>query len=274
MCRVLEVERSGFYAWFKQPESKRALEDKRLLTKIRQFWAESGFVYGYRNITKDLKDDNEQVGKNRVHRIMRQNDISSHRGYKKHRGFSGGDLSLVVPNTLARAFDVDAPDKAWVTDFTYIRTHEGWLYLAVVIDLFNRQVVGWSMKNNPRAELVIDALMMALWRRQPKGTVLIHSDQGVQYTSSDWRTFLKDHGLEASMSRRGNCHDNAVAESFFSNLKTERIKRKIYPTRNEARADIFNYIELFYNSSRRHGNNNGMSPVQYEEQYLRKLAAV
>jgi putative transposase len=116
--------------------------------------------------------------------------------------------------------------------------------------------------------------MMALWRRQPKGTVLIHSDQGVQYTSSDWRTFLKEHGLEASMSRRGNCHDNAVAESFFSNLKTERIKRKIYPTRNEARADIFNYIELFYNSSRRHGNNDGMSPAQYEEQYLRKLAAV
>ena len=205
---------------------------------------------------------------------MRQNDISSHRGYKKHRSLSGGDLSLVVPNTLAGAFDVDTPDKAWVTDFTYIRTHEGWLYLAAVIDLFNRQVIGWSMKNNPRAELVIDALMMALWRRQPKGTVLIHSDQGVQYTSSDWRTFLKDHDLEASMSRRGNCHDNAVAESFFSNLKTERIKRKIYPTRNDARADIFNYIELFYNSSRRHGNNDGMSPAQYEEQYLRKLAAV
>jgi putative transposase len=130
------------------------------------------------------------------------------------------------------------------------------------------------MKNNPRAELVIDALMMALWRRQPKETVLIHSDQGVQYTSSDWRTFLTDHRLEASMSRRGNCHDNAVAESFFSNLKTERIKRKIYLTREEARADIFNYIEMFYNSSRRHGNNDGVSPVQYEELYLRKLAGV
>jgi len=274
MCRILDVHRSGFYAWLKHPEPKRTQEDRRLLAKIKQFWAESGFVYGYRNITKDLKDDNEVVGKNRVHRIMRQNDIFSHRGYKKHKGFGSGDLSLVAPNTLAREFAVDAPDKAWVTDFTYIRTHEGWLYLAVVLDLFNRQVIGWSMKNNPRAELVIDALMMALWRRQPKDKVLIHSDQGVQYTCSDWRTFLKDHNLEASMSRRGNCHDNAVAESFFSNLKTERIKRKIYPTRNEARADIFNYIELFYNSSRRHGNNDGVSPVEYEKQYLEKLIAV
>lgn len=274
MCRVLKVNRSGFYAWLKQPESQRAKEDKRLLQKIKQFWAESGFSYGYRNITKDLKDDRESVGKNRVHRIMRQNDIRSQRGYKKHRGFSGGDLSLVVPNTLAREFEVDAPDKAWVTDFTYIRTHEGWLYLAIVLDLFNRQVIGWSMKNNPRAELVIDALMMAIWRRQPAENVLIHSDQGVQYTSSDWRTFLKDHKLEASMSRRGNCHDNAVAESFFSNLKSERIKRKIYHTRNDARADIFNYIELFYNPKRRHGNNDGLSPVQYEKQYLEKLAVV
>lgn len=274
MCRVLKVNRSGFYAWLKHPESKRFKEDKRLLQKIKQFWAESGFSYGYRNITKDLKDDRECVGKNRVHRIMRQNDIRSQRGYKKHRGFNGGDLSLVVPNTLAREFEVNAPYKVWVTDFTYIRTHEGWLYLAIVLDLFNRQVIGWSMKNNPRAELVIDALMMAIWRRQPAENVLIHSDQGVQYTSSDWRTFLKDHKLEASMSRRGNCHDNAVAESFFSNLKAERIKRKIYQTRNDVRADIFNYIELFYNPKRRHGNNDGLSPVQYEKQYLEKLAAV
>lgn len=169
---------------------------------------------------------------------------------------------------------MDGPDESWVTDFTYIRTHEGWLYLTVVIDLFQRQVIGWSMKNNPRADLVIDALLMALWRRKPKNKVLIHSDQGIQYTSSDWRKFLSDNNLEASMSRKGNCHDNAVAESFFSNLKAERIKRKIYKTRDEARADIFNYIELFYNPKRRHGTNGGMSPMAYEKQYLKELSTV
>lgn len=274
MCRVLDIHPSGFYAWLKKPKSNRALEDDRLLTKIKQFWVESGFVYGYRNITKDLREDNEYIGKNRVYRIMHQHGIHSHRGYKKHKGFKGGDLSQVAPNTLNREFEVTEPNQIWVTDFTYIRTHEGWLYLAVVLDLFNRQVIGWSMKANPRADLVIDALIMAIWRRQPKETVLIHSDQGVQYTCSDWRTFLKDHNLEASMSRRGNCHDNAVAESFFSNLKTERIRKKIYKTRNEGRAEVFNYIELFYNPVRRHGNNDGLSPVEYEKQYFEKLMSV
>jgi putative transposase len=143
-----------------------------------------------------------------------------------------------------------------------------------VLDLFSRQVVGWSMKSNPRADLVIDALLMALWRREPEGRVLIHSDQGVQYTCADWRGFGRDKSLELSMSRRGNCHDNAVAESFFSLLKTERIKCRIYKTRSEARAQRFNYIELFYNPSRRHGNNGGISPVELEKQYYEKLLSV
>ena len=147
-------------------------------------------------------------------------------------------------------------------------------YLTIVLDLFSRQVVGWSMKSNPRADLVIDALLMALWRRKPEGRVLIHSDQGVQYTCADWRKFVSDNNLELSMSRRGNCHDNAVAESFFSLLKTERIKRKIYKTRSEAKAEIFNYIELFYNPSRRHGNNDGVSPIEFEKQYYQKLSSL
>ena len=274
MCRALKVQRSGFYAWLKQPKSNRQLEDERLLGRIKQFWIESGFVYGYRNVTMDLKDDGESVGKNRIHRIMRNAGIRSQRGYKRHPGFKGGGLNHVAPNTLARSFTVDEPNESWVTDFTFIRTHEGWLYLTVVIDLFHRQVIGWSMKNNPRADLVIDALLMALWRRKPRGKVLIHSDQGVQYTCGDWRKFLKDNNLEASMSRKGNCHDNAVAESFFSNLKTERIRRKIYKTRDEARADIFNYIELFYNPRRRHSANGGLSPVEFEKQHFRKLSTV
>jgi putative transposase len=250
------------------------VEDKRLLKLIKEAWLESGKSYGYRNITKDLKDLGETCGKHHVYRIMRTEFIRSQRGYKRHGGFPGGSLSHVAPNTLSRQFEVNQPNQSWVTDFTYIRTHEGWLYLTVVIDLFSRQVVGWSMKSSPKADLVIDALVMALWRRKPKGKVLIHSDQGIQYTCSDWRKFLADHNLEASMSRRGNCHDNAVAESFFSLLKTERIKRKIYKTRNEARSEIFNYIELFYNPTRRHGNNNGISPVEFERRYFEKLSTV
>lgn len=274
MCRVLCVHRSGYYEWLHKPMSSRTQEDIRLLGLIKQFWLESGCAYGYRNITRDLKEHGECVGKNRVCRIMKNAGIHSQRGYKRHRGFRAGRVSHVAPNTLKRQFQVAQPNQAWVTDFTYIRTHEGWLYLTVVIDLFSRQVVGWSMKNNPKSDLVIDALLMAIWRRKPASRVLVHSDQGVQYTSSDWRRFLSENNLEASMSRRGNCHDNAVAESFFSLLKTERVKRKIYPTRGEAKADIFNYIELFYNPKRRHGNNDGMAPMVFEKQYFEKLESV
>ncbi len=156
----------------------------------------------------------------------------------------------------------------------YISTHEGSLHLTVVLDLFSRQLIGWCMRSSPRSDLVIDALMMALWRREPKEKLLVHSDQGVQYTCSDWRKFLNDHNLEVSMSRRGNCHDNSVAESFFSLLNTERFKKHIYKTRNEAWADVLNCIELFYNPVRRHGNNNGLPPATFEEQYFMKLSGV
>ena len=274
MCRVLSIQRSGYYAWLKKPLSDRAIEDQRLLTPIKQFWSESGYAYGYRNITLDLKDQGESCGKNRVHRIMKNAGIRSQRGYKRHPGFKGGKVSHVAPNALDRQFEVDQPNQAWVTDFTYVRTHEGWLYVTIVMDLFSRQVIGWSMKRNPRSDLVLDALLMAVWRRKPKQRVMVHSDQGIQYTCSDWRKFLDDHNLEASMSRRGNCHDNAVAESFFSLLKMERIKRKIYPTRQDARTDIFDYIEGFYNRKRRHGSNQGVSPEQYENSYLEKLSTV
>ena len=245
MCRVLQVHRSGFHAWLQRPKSPRQIEDEQLLGKIKQFWLESGCVYGYRNITMDMKESGETCGRNRVHRLMRTAGIQSNRGYKRHPGFKGGKLANSAPNTLNRGFVVDQPNRVWVTDFTYIRTHEGWLYLCVVLDLFSRQVIGWSMTHRPRTELVINALLMAVWRRQPVGTVLVHSDQGVQYTCADWQRFLKANNLQISMSRKGNCHDNAVAESFFAQLKTERIKRQIYKTRNDARADIFNYIEMF-----------------------------
>ncbi|HIG7360923.1 TPA: IS3 family transposase [Klebsiella pneumoniae] len=273
LCRVLDVHPSGFYAWFKQPYSQRHQVDLRLTGQIKQFWLESGCVYGYRKIHLDLRDSGQQCGVNRVWRLMNRAGIKAQVGYRSPRAHKG-EASIVSPNRLQRQFNPDAPDKRWVTDITYIRTHEGWLYLAVVVDLFSRKIIGWSMQSRMTKDIVLNALLMALWRRNPQKQVLVHSDQGSQYTSHEWQSFLKSHGLEGSMSRRGNCHDNAVAESFFQLLKRERIKKKIYGTREEARSDIFDYIEMFYNSKRRHGSSNQMSPTEYENQYYQRLGSV
>ena len=184
-------------------------------------------------------------------------------GYKKPRHLVGMP-SVIAPNRLQRQFTVDRPDSAWVTDITYIRTWEGWLYLAVVMDLHSRMIVGWSMQPTLARGIVVDALLMAVWKRKPKERVIVHSDQGSQYGSDDWLRFCKAHKLDPSMSRRGNCWDNAVAESFFSSLKKERIRRKIYRTRSLARADIFDYVEMFYNRTRRHSHLGGVSPEAFE----------
>jgi putative transposase len=198
---------------------------------------------------------------------MRINGLRAIRGYKKPR-YKAGKPAVVAPNRLEQNFSVDAPDRVWVTDITYIRTFEGWLYLAVVVDLYSRIVVGWSMKSTLSRELVLDALLMAVWRRRPKHPVIVHSDQGSQYGSDDAVRFCKDHGLIPSMSRRGNCFDNAVAESFFSSLKKERIRRRIYQSREEARADVFDYIEVFYNRNRRHSHLGQVSPHDFEQAAL------
>ena len=269
----MRVHRSGFYAWTKQPKSARKKEDERLLGLIKQFWLESGCVYGYRKIHQDLREIGEHCGRNRVARLMKQAGLKAQVGYRKPR-FKSGKPAILADNHLNQDFDVQAPNQAWVTDITYIRTYEGWLYLAVVIDLFSRQVIGWSMQSKMHADLVLNALLMAVWRRKPKDEVLVHSDQGTQYTSSDWQSFLKSHNLVCSMSRRGNCHDNAVAESFFQLLKRERVKRRIYNSREEARQDIFNYIEMFYNPVRRHGYNDDLSPVEFEKRYFNKAGSV
>ncbi|MCO8066043.1 IS3 family transposase [Acinetobacter schindleri] len=273
LCSTLDVHHSGYYAWLKQPISETAKERQQLSGLIKQFWLESGGVYGYRKIHCDLKDVGESCGINRVHRIMKANGLKSQRGYRKPRAHAGTP-AVVAANTLDRQFNPTHPNQLWVTDITYIRTHEGWLYLAVVIDLFSRLVVGWSMKSRITTDLVLDALLMALWRRNPRNKVLIHSDQGSQYTSHEWQTFLKHHNLESSMSRRGNCHDNAVAESFFQLLKRERIRKKIYASRSEARSDIFEYIEMFYNSKRRHGSNGQRSPLDYEKSHQKMVICV
>ncbi|EMY6063147.1 IS3 family transposase [Shigella flexneri] len=273
LCRVLDVHPSGFYAWLQQPHSQRHQADLRLTGQIKQFWLESGCVYGYRKIHLDLRDSGQQCGVNRVWRLMKRVGIKAQVGYRSPRARKG-EASIVSPNRLQRQFNPDAPDERWVTDITYIRTHEGWLYLAVVVDLFSRKIIGWSMQSRMTKDIVLNALLMAVWRRNPEKQVLVHSDQGSQYTSHEWQSFLKSHGLEGSMSRRGNCHDNAVAESFFQLLKCERIKKKIYGTREEARSDIFDYIEMFYNSKRRHGSSEQMSPTEYENQYYQRLGSV
>ena len=251
----------------KRPLSVRAIEDQRLLVLIRASYAASGGVYGQRRVFQDLREIGETCGKQRVARIMKANGIKAIHGYKIPRG-PYGRPSIIAPNKLQREFTVDHPDRAWVTDITYIRTWQGWLYLAVVRDLFARKVVGWSMKPTLARELVLDAILMAVWRRKPKRKVLIHSDQGTQYGSNDWLRFCRDHDLESSMSRRGNCWDNAVVESFFSSLKKERIKKRVYKTRELARADVFDDIEVFYNRKRRHSHLGGVSPEAYEQASL------
>ncbi len=225
MCRCLRVHPSGFYAWLKNPLSKRAREDKRQTKLIKKAWKESCKVYGYRKLHDDLLDQGETCCPNRVARLASIAGIKAQIGYKRRPGTYGGKPSIVVDNTLDRQFNVAAPDTVWVTDITYIKTYEGFAYLAVVIDLYSRRVVGWSMQGRQTTDVALQALLSAVWRRKPKNKVLIHSDQGSQFTSMDWASFLKHHNLEHSMSRRGNCHDNAVAESFFNLLKRERIRR-------------------------------------------------
>lgn len=263
LCRVLQVSRSGFYDWIHRPVSLRAQEDARLLKLIQASYDASGGIYGSKRIFLDLREVGETCGKNRIAKIMKANKIRAIHGYKIPRARYGRP-ALIAPNRLEQQFTVNKADAAWVTDITYIRTWQGWLYLAIVLDLYSRKVVGWSMQPSMKKELVIDALMMAVWRRRPQQEVIIHSDQGSQYGSDGWRRFCKEHKLLPSMSRRGNCYDNAVAESFFSSLKKERIRKKIYRSRAEAKADVFDYIEVFYNKNRRHSHLNGMSPQAFE----------
>lgn len=263
MSEVLGLSRSGYYAWRKAPQSARAQEDVRLTERIRAAHVASGGAYGSPRVWEDLRAEGERCGENRVARLMRAQRIRAIRGYRAPR-YRVGKPARVAPNRLGQQFSVTHPDHAWVTDITYIRTAEGWLYLAVVLDLYSRAVIGWSMKSTLARELVLDALLMAVWRRRPTSPVVVHSDQGSQYGSEDWLRFCESHALLPSMSRRGNCFDNAVAEAFFSNLKKERVRRQVYVTREDARADIFDYIEIFYNRTRRHGHLGMVSPYDFE----------
>jgi putative transposase len=262
MCRVLGVAPSGYYEWLTHPISNRAQEDTRLLRLIRASFTASHAIYGAPRVFLDLREAGETCSKHRVARLMRVNHLRALHGYRIRR-WSVGKPAVLIPNILQRQFLVTRPNKAWVTDITYIRTWQGWLYLAVVMDLFSRKIVGWSAGPTIKGELVLSAVLMAVRRRRPRGTV-IHSDQGTQYGSDAWRRFCRSHHLEPSMSRKGNCWDNAVAESFFSSLKKERIKKQIYRNRELARNDVADYIDAFYNRTRRHSHLGGVSPEEFE----------
>ncbi len=239
MCRVLRMHQSGFCAWMKTPKYRRAIEDERLVGKIRTFYQAGDGVYGSLRVHRDLREDGENCGEHKVARLMRIHGLRAIRGYKKPR-YRAGKPALVAPNRMEQNFSVDAPDRVWV-------------------------VVGWSMKSALTRDLVLDALLMTIWRRCPKQPVIVHSDQGSQYGGDDAVRFFRGHGLVPSMSRRGNCFDNAVAESFFGSLKMERIRRRIYRSREETRADVFDYIEVFYNRIRRHSHLGQMSPHAFEQ---------
>lgn len=272
MCRVLGVAPSGYYAWRERPLSNRAIEDARLLRLIRASFTASQGVYGAPRVFLDLREAGETCSKHRVERLMRENGLRALHGYRTRRWIIGKP-AVLIPNLLKRQFTVTRPNAAWATDITYVRTWQGWLYLAVVLDLFSRKVVGWATGPTIHRELVLDAVAAAVRHRRPRGT-LIHSGQGVQYGSDAWRRFCRTNHLEPSMSRKGNCWDNAVAESFFSSLKKERIKTHIYPSRELALADIATYLEDFYNRSRRHSYLGGISPEQFEAAHKPKRRGV
>ncbi|MEW8117145.1 MAG: IS3 family transposase [Candidatus Thiodiazotropha sp.] len=265
MCRNLQVSHSGYYDWLIRPPSKRSIENRRLLELIRHSYEASGRIYGAPRVWCDLRELGEGVGKNRVARLMKANQIKAIRDYKRP-GVIYGRPAVIAPNRLNQCFTIDRPNAIWATDITYIRTWEGWLYLAVVMDFFSRLIIGWSMKQTLAKEIVLDALMLAIWRRKPRHEVIIHSDQGAQFGSDEWSRFCTMHHLIPSMSRRGNCYDNAAVETFFSSLKKEKIRRYVFKTREEARAEIFDYIEVFYNRARRHQHLGNISPEAYEEQ--------
>jgi len=272
MCKVLGVAPSGYYDWLKHPISNRAQEDARLLRLIRASFVASHGVYGAPRVFLDLREAGETCSKHRVARLMRENGLRALHGYRTRR-VSVNKPGILIPNVLKRQFTVTKPNRVWVTDITYIRTWQGWLYLAVVMDLYSRRIVGWATRATIHRELVLDAVLMAVRRRRPRHA-LIHSDQGTQYGSDGWRRFCKSHRLEPSMSRRGNSWDNAVAESFFSSLKKERIKKRIYKDRDTAKNDIADYIDSFYNPTRRHSHLGGVSPAVFESSNRRRRAGV
>jgi len=267
LCALLEVSTSGFYDWTDRPESNRSRENRALTEKIKRFHRQSNEIYGSPKIHEDLRGDGETCGINRVARLMKVAELQSKMARQFVITTDSKNTTQPAPDLLKRQFTVNRYNKAWVSDTTFIGTREGWLYLAIILDLFSRQVIGWSMSPRNNTELVQDALTMAIWRRGKINDVIVHSDQGSTYASTAYQQQLIDNALRCSMSRKGECLDNAVAESFFGSLKNELVYHEDYKTRAQARQSIFEYIEVFYNRKRRHAFLNYLTPVDYEKKY-------
>ena len=264
MCRVFDVSRSGYYEWQLRPPSLRNQRDEALKANIHNHHQASRATYGTRRLQQKLSEENESVSRRRIGRLMQEEGLACKTRRKFRATTNSKHDKPVAPNLLDRHFTTEKPDQAYVGDITYIPTREGGLYLAVFIDLYSRAVVGWSMDSRMPTSLVNDALTMAIWKRRPKAGLLVHSDRGSQYASDNFQQLLTQHGYRCSMSRKGNCWDNAPSESFFHTLKTELVHHEDFKTRAEAKQVIFEYIEVFYNRVRLHSSNGYMSPVDYE----------
>jgi len=270
---VLCVSRSGFYSWKNREKSQRHRERERLILKVREIHRQSRASYGARRISVELEAQKESCGRTKAATLMKLAGVEA-KQRRKFKATTNSKHNLpVAPNLLARNFFSSEPDRVYCSDITYVWTNEGWLYLAVVLDLYSRRVVGWSMSERITRNLVIDALRMAIWRRCPGPGLIFHSDRGSQYCSKDFQKMLKKNEMISSMSRKGNCWDNSVAESFFGSLKTERVFDSRYLNREEASRDIVDYIEMFYNSRRRHSYLGYVSPREFEKMTVMKKAA-
>ncbi len=267
MCTQLDVSRSGYYAGKDRKPSRREQEDVQLRVAIKASHTASRGTYGSPRVLDDLKDDGFKVSRRRVSRLMAEEGLTGTPKKPFKRTTDSKHNEAIADNTLDRNFTVEAPDKIWATDITYVRTWEGWMYLAVVVDLFSRRVIGWAMATHMRTGLVMNALDMALGQRLPAAGLIHHSDRGSQYASADYRRALDDNNIVCSMSRKGNCWDNAVVESFFATLKKELIHRKPWATVRAARRAIVEYVEVFYNRKRKHSTLGYCSPVGFEEQH-------
>ena len=261
----MKVSRSSYYHWRCVPIGQRAQQDKGLTEDIKDIFKSSRQTYGTRRIKEKLMLKNKFIGRKRIGRLMREADLRCKTRRKFRVTTDSNHTHKISPNLLERRFDVDQMNQYWVGDITYVATKKGWLYLATVIDLYSRNVVGWSMANHMRASLVNDAFLMAIWKRKPSSGLIWHTDRGSQYASDSHRAILKEHSVIQSMSRKGNCWDNAVAESFFHTLKTELVHQQEFEDQEEAKDAIFEYIEVFYNQNRIHSANNYKSPVEYEK---------
>jgi putative transposase len=264
MCQVLEVSESGYYAWLKRGPSARKRVDEELGERIEDAYQKNRQVYGSPRLHAELKEQGVHCGRKRVARLMRERGINAQSKRRRMKTTDSRHENPVAPNILARDFTANDPNTKWVTDITGIETGEGWLYLAAIVDIYSRFVVGWAMGKERDEQLIINAALMALERRRPGAGLLHHSDRGSQYTSQGYQTLLKQHAIEISMSRKGDCYDNALMESFFGTLKEECVERQTFKTRSEARQAIFEYLEVFYNRQRRHSSLGYVSPFTYE----------